>query len=204
MAESTPCRGVLFVLVGPAGVGKNTTMARVMEKMPPIRQLPTMTTRAIRPNEQQGREHHFVTLDEFRDMISRQALIEYQEVYPGKFYGTPRQALQEALDAQKKMIADIDVVGASKLKAAFPNEVVLIFIAPPSLDTLEKRLRKRGNMPEEEISKRLARASFELGYADHSDYRVINDRLDQTVQAVVEIIGKELNKRDCVSSLPNS
>jgi guanylate kinase len=196
LAESTPCRGVLFVLVGPSAVGKNTVMKGVMEQLAELRQLPTATTRPIRHGEQQGREHFFVTLDEFRRMIANQELIEYQEVYPGTFYGTPRKPMQEALDAGKKIIADIDVVGAGKVKAAFPREVVLIFIAPPSLDTLEKRLRKRGGVSEEEIRDRLARASFEMAYSDKCDYRVVNDRLENTVETVVEIVRQELGRRD--------
>lgn len=175
-----------------------------MEKVPELRQLPTITTRSIRQNEQHGREHFFVTEDEFRAMIANHALIEYQEVYPGKFYGTPRRPMQEALDAQKKIIADIEVVGASKLKEAFSSDVVLIFIAPPSLDTLEKRLRKRGNMSEEDISKRAERWPFEMKYADRCDYRVVNDELDHTVEKVVNIIRQELSKRDCSQPLSNA
>lgn len=197
LAESTPCHGVLFVLVGPSAVGKNTVMKRVMAKLPELRQLPTVTTRPIRKDEQQGREHYFVSLDDFRDMSANHELIEYQEVYPGWFYGTPRKLLIEAFEAQKKMIADIEVVGASKLKEEFPDRVVLIFMAPPSLDTLEQRLRSRGNMSEDEIAKRRERASFEMSYADRCDYRVTNDRLEPTVGAVLDIITGELIRRDC-------
>src|SRR5207253_8589286 len=146
LAEKTTCKGVLFVLVGPAGVGKNTIMAGAMSQIPQLSQLPTATTRPKRYTEQHGREHLFISLDEFREMIAKDALIEFQEVYPGKFYGTPRRTMQEALDARKALVADIEVVGASKLKEAFQDRVVRIFIAPPSLDDLEKRLRKRGHM----------------------------------------------------------
>src|SRR5258706_3693137 len=114
LAEKTSCKGVLFVLVGPSAVGKNTIMAGVMSQVPQLSQLPTATTRAIRNTEQHGREHLFVSPSEFRDMIDNNALVEYQEVYPGKFYGTPRSAMQNALDSQKTLIADIEVVGASK------------------------------------------------------------------------------------------
>jgi guanylate kinase len=197
VAENAPAEGVLFILVGPAGVGKSTIMTRVMAALPQVRQLPTMTTRPMRPTEQQGREHYFVTVEEFRSLIGNQALIEYQEVYPGTFYGMPRQIMQDSLNAQKKMIADIEVVGAGKIKAAYPDHVVLIFVAPPSLDALEKRLRQRGHMSEEEISKRLDRASFELGYPDQYDYRIINDTLEHSVEAVTGIIRDELARRGC-------
>jgi guanylate kinase len=197
VAETAPGKGVLFILVGPAGVGKNTIMAHLMAAQPQLRQLPTMTTRPMRPTEQQGREHYFVTVEEFRALIEKQALIEYQEVYPGTFYGMPRQIMQDALNAQQKMIADIDVVGAGKIKAAFPEHVVVIFVAPPSPDDLEKRLRKRGHMSEAEIGERLDRAAFELGYPDQYDYRIINDSLQACVEAVAGIVHDELARRGC-------
>jgi guanylate kinase len=200
LAESTRCKGALFVLVGPSAVGKNTIMTRVMSQRPQLRQFPTMTTREKRSNEEQGREHFFVTLDEFRKLLADNALIEHQEVYPGKFYGTPRQQMQTLLDAGRTMIADIDVLGASKLKEAFPDRVILIFIEPPTPDDLEKRLRERGNMSEEEIAKRLERAAFELKFAEKCEYRVVNDTLEHSVEKVIEIVDAELVKRDCVQA----
>ncbi len=197
MTEIAPCQGVLFVLVGPSGVGKNAIMQGVLKKVPRLRQFPTMTTRPKRPDEQQGEQHFFVTLDEFRQMIAQGAFVEYQEVYSGKYYGTPRQHLQDALDASKMLIADIEVLGADKVKAAFPDRVVPIFIAPPSLTDLERRLRKREKTSEEEIAQRLARAPFELSYARQCDYCVVNDTLDQTIDAVAEIVQQELNRRGC-------
>lgn len=198
MAESARCKGALFVLVGPSAVGKNTIMGGVMAQRPQLSQFPTMTTRAIRSNEQQGREHFFVTPDEFRKLMDDNALIEHQEVYPGKFYGTPRQQMQTLLDAGKTMIADIEVLGAGKLKEAFPDRVILIFIEPPTPDDLKKRLLIRGNMSEDEIAKRLERAAFELKFAEKCDYRVVNDTLEHSVEKVIEIVDAELIKRDCV------
>jgi guanylate kinase len=197
LVESVRCKGLLFVLCGPAGVGKNSIMGSAMSNLPQLRQLPTLTTRAKRPNEQHGREHYFVNGDQFDEMVANHALVEYQEVYPGKFYGTPRQPMQEALDATEKLIADIDVVGAKKLKEAFPNNVVLIFIAPPSLDDLETRLRHRGNMSEDEIGKRLQRSLFEMSYAKECEYRVVNDTLDNAAAQVIEIIRQEMHKHNC-------
>ncbi len=197
MVESTPCKGLLFVLVGPSGAGKNGIMERVREKIPHLRQLPTITTRSMRPTEQNGREHIFVTEDQFREMITDHSLIEFQEVYPGKFYGTPRKPMQEALDAREKLIADIEVVGAGKLKQTFPDYVILIFIAPPTIQDLEKRLRNRGKMSEEEINERLARAPFEMKYADECDYRVVNDTFEHAVEQVAEIVRQELLRHGC-------
>jgi guanylate kinase len=202
LAQDTSCRGVMFVLVGPAGVGKNTIMGGVKVRLPQLEQLPTVTTRLPRPTEKEGREHVFVSGDTFQQMVTDEALIEYQEVYPGKFYGTPRSGMQAALDHGKTMIADIDVVGAGKLKAAFPDRVVLIFITPPDRDDLEERLRARGNMSEEEIATRLKRASLELSFAGQSDYRVVNDVLERSVEDVCRIIHDELIRRHCLKN-PN-
>jgi guanylate kinase len=193
----------MFVLVGPAGVGKNTIMGGVKARQLQLEQLPTVTTRQPRPTEKEGREHFFVDLDTFQQMITDEALIEYQEVYPGKFYGTPRAGMQAALDNGKTMIADIDVVGAGKLKAAFPDRVVLIFIMPPDKDDLEERLRSRGNMSEEEITTRLKRASLELSYAGQADHRVVNDTIERSVEHVCQLIRDELSHRNCLKD-PNT
>src|SRR5471030_1776494 len=127
VTEKPIMNGALFVLVGPAGVGKNAIMKRVMEKLS-LHQLPTMTTRTIRTGEQEGREHFFVSLERFQEMIVDNALIEHQEVYPGKFYGTPRKPMQDALLGGTNLVADIEVKGAQALKQAFPDNVTLIFI----------------------------------------------------------------------------
>jgi guanylate kinase len=201
LTETAPCQGVLFVLVGPSGVGKNETMTGVLAKVPRLRQFPTMTTRSKRANEQQGVQHFFVTPEEFRRLIAEGALVEYQEVYTDKYYGTPRLHLQDAFNNASAVIADIEVLGANKIKAAFPDHVVTIFIAPPSLAVLEERLRNRvktEKISEEEIKERLERAVFELSYARQCDYCVINDTLPQTVDAVTAIVVQELNRRGCV------
>src|SRR5262249_31390449 len=157
-----------------SGVGKNEIMRGLLAQYPSLRQLATATTRPMRETEQQGREHLFVSPETFQDMITHGDLVEYQEVYQGWFYGTPRGATQQAFSAGGKLSADIEVLGAKALKAAFPENAVSIFIAPPDLKTLEIRLSKRGHMTPEEIVKRLARAPFELEYASQCDYHVIN------------------------------
>lgn len=196
MTESDSLTGVLFVLVGPAGVGKNTIMKHVMEKLPILHQLPTVTTRAMRPGEQEGREHFFVSLDEFQKIKASHGLIEDQEVYPGMFYGTPRRQLTEALRNGEKIIADIEVIGAQRLDEAFPDNIVLIFVSPPTLADLEVRLRQRGNMSEQEIHNRLARANREMPFARDCDYRITNDDLERSVATVTNIISQELLKQE--------
>ena len=191
---STRPNGVLFIMVGPAGAGKNTIMKRIIECNLPVRQMPTVTTRPMRPTEQEAREHFFISIDKFNELLAENALIEHEEVYPGSFYGTPRKQLYDLLNSGEKLIADIEVHGAFKLKEAFPENVVLIFIAPPSLEALEQRIRERGNVSEEELAKRLKRAEWELGFRHRCDYQVINDDFDLAVEEVTDIINRELDR----------
>lgn len=195
MINLAPGEGALFVLVGPAGVGKNTVISRVLQQFPRLRRLPTATTRPRRSDEQEGREHFFVTPETFQKMIGEGVLIEHQEVHPGKFYGAVRQYTHDALDAGELLIADIDILGAEALKADLGERAITIFVFPPSLEVLEARLRKRGNMPETEIADRLKRASFELSRSDKCQYRVTNGTLEQCVSEVVAIIRQEIARR---------
>lgn len=192
------CSGVLIVLVGPAGVGKNTIMQRAIAAVPQLRQMPTATTRTARNNEQHGREHWFVTREAFQSMIDADELLEYQEVHPGRFYGTPRQQIVEALANQHDwLIADIDIAGAAVLRKEFPEDAVLIFIEPPDLETLHARMEARGQASEAEIQERLARVPREMAFAAECNYRVLNSDLDQAVQQVIDIIQAEALRRQC-------
>jgi guanylate kinase len=166
--------GLLFILVGPGGVGKNTLMEAVLPRFDRLGQLATITTRAIRPNEQPGVQHVFVTPKAFEQMIADGELVEYEEVHPGKYYGVPRRPLEAAFAAGDDLIADIEVSGAAKVRATYPENTVLIFIKPPSLSVLEERMRARGETPEG-IAQRMERAAREMAYADQCDYVIVND-----------------------------
>ena len=123
--------GVVFVMIGPGGAGKNAIMKAIMAVFPAVRQLATATTRPMRADERQGREHLFVSETRFRAMIQNDELLEHQEVTPGKYYGIPRQTVEESLAAGAALIADIEVLGAMRLAAAYPDNVVQIFITVP-------------------------------------------------------------------------
>lgn len=196
--ETAPDKGLLFILIGPTAVGKNSIMNAVMERLPRLRQLPTVTTRSPRPNEQEGREHFFVNRAKFDQLLANGELLESQEVVPGFFYGTPRQQTQAALHANELLIADIDILGAKAIKAAIPDQVVLIFVEPPNMAVLAERIRKRedGKMTEEEITKRLERAKFELSHAGEFEHRVVNDILETAVRETLDIIAQAISKRE--------
>ena len=197
-ATQAACPGVLIVLVGPSGVGKNTIMQGAIAALPRLSQMPTATTRPPRSNEQHGREHWFLSLEQFQAMIAADDLIEYQEVHPGRFYGTPRRQIFQTLhDDHAWLIADIDIAGASALRKVFPQNAVLIFIEPPDLETLQARMRARGQVSETEIQERLARVPRELAFAVECDYRVLNTNLTDATQQVITIIQNEAQRRQC-------
>lgn len=199
-------RGLLFVMVGPGGTGKNTLMNQVMKELS-LKQLATATTRPIRPNEEQGREHHFVSLEEFREMIANDELLEYQEVTKEKFYGIPRAAVKDPLEVGTHLIADIDVYGAKILRETFPDDVILIFVTVPG-DTLEEQLttlrermiQRLEHEPTQadlaHIEERLERArTLELPFETECNHILINDHLDTTAQRLNEIIRQKLQER---------
>ena len=197
-AAQPDCTGLLIVLVGPAGVGKNTIMQRVIAALPRLSQMPTATTRAPRDNEKHGREHWFISLEAFQAMIATGELLEYQEVHPGRFYGTPRNQIFQALRHDHAwLVADIDIAGAAALRNVFPESAVLIFIEPPDLDTLSIRMHSRGQATEAEIQERLARVPRELAFAVECDYRVLNGTLDDAVKQVLAIIQTEAERHQC-------
>lgn len=191
---TTPQRrqGLIFVLVGPPGVGKNALMNTVLQRVNNLKQLPTATTRARRPNEQHGREHLFVTRPEFQQLIDSQALIEWQVVH-GELYGMPRATIEEAIAGERDLIADIEVLGATYLRSLYPDNAVLIFIQPPNLDELKKRMETRGETPEE-IAKRLRRVDMEMQYAPLCDYLITNEVLEDASEILYAIVLAERSR----------
>jgi len=192
--ETQQPMGHLFVLVGPPGVGKNAIMKPVMARMSHLLQLPTATTRAIRPTEQEGREHFFLTREDFEALIRDNALIEHKVVH-GNLYGMRRDTVDDAVWAiDNDRIADVDILGALDVKSLYAANVTLIFIMPPSVETLRDRMRERGETTES-IEKRLERVDMELSMADRCDYLVINDVFDDAVEMVCGIVLAERSRR---------
>jgi guanylate kinase len=187
--------GLLFILVGPGGVGKNALMQTVLPRFEHLRQLPTATTRAPREGEQHGRERLFVSLEEFKRMMANGELVEHEEVHPGKFYGVPRCTVEDALREGEDLIADIEVAGAAKVHTAYPDNTVLIFIAPPSLDVLSQRMRNRGES-EAGIAERIARAEHEMDFLSKSEHIIINDQFERASAELYDVICRERAERD--------
>lgn len=201
MTTTEKLSGVIFVMIGPGGAGKNAIMKAVISANPAIQQLATATTRPMRADEKQGREHLFVSERAFRAMISNNELLEHQEVTPGKFYGIPRRTVAEALAAGAALIADIEVFGAIELAAAYPLNVVQVFVTAPGGDSaaqlalLEARMRSRADETTD-IERRLERArTLELPYQARCDYTVVNDDLARAIKTTSAIISRELEER---------
>jgi guanylate kinase len=189
--------GILFVLVGPSGAGKNTLMKRVQEQLGDLPQLATMTTRAQRADEKSGREHWFVSHAEFQTLINTNALVEWQRVHLDDLYGTPRRTVEEALDADRDLIADVEFLGAEKLYDTYPDNTVLIFVTPPSLDILADRILKRGNVTPEALQDRIERAKFEMTFAPRCDYLILNDEIEPAADDLRQAIQSErIRRRD--------
>ena len=178
----------IFVFSGASGVGKSSALKRVMEAREDLRFSVSATTRAPRPGEEDGVHYFFVTKERFEQMIEDRQMLEY-DAHHENLYGTPKSQLL----GDKHVVLDIEPNGAFQVKRNYPD-AALIFVTPPSLEELERRLRGRGDTPEEQIEIRRARAKWEIAQSDHYDYVVLNDDLDRCVAEILDIIDYEIKK----------
>lgn len=181
-------KGKLFIISGASGVGKSTVLRRVMEQRNDLLFSVSATTRAPRPDEKEAVSYYFVSKDTFREMINRGEFLEY-DAHMNNFYGTPKGQLEEKL-LRGHVILDIEPNGAFTVQKARPD-AVLIFIAPPSMEEVERRLRKRGDTTEDQIQLRLKRASWEMAQSEKYNYIVINDRVEACAEEILNIIARE-------------
>lgn len=179
-------KGILLVVSGFSGAGKGTVVNRLREKYDEYALSISMTSRKPRPTDVEGETYFFVTREKFEKTIAENGLLEYAE-YCGNYYGTPRAFVEEQLNAGKNVILEIEIQGATNIKKAFP-ESLLIFITPPSATELERRLKGRGTETDDVIAKRLKRAFEESDGMDTYDYIVVNDDLEECVDEVHRII----------------
>jgi guanylate kinase len=181
-------RGRLIVLAGPSGVGKSSIVAALRERLPDLFFSVSATTRARRPGEEDGRDYHFVGNDGFDDLIARGELLEWAEIHGGlQRSGTPRAPVEEALAAGRPVLVEVDLNGARALKAAMP-ESVSVFVEPPSLDELKRRLRKRGTESPEQFARRLQTAGEELAARAEFDVALVNEDVQDVADRLVELL----------------
>jgi guanylate kinase len=178
----------VFVITGPSGVGKGTLIRLLRERIPQLALSVSATTRAPRPGEEDGVDYHFLSDEEFADKVAAGEFVEWAE-YSGRRYGTLRSELQRQLDAGRPVVLEIEVQGARQVRKAMP-EAVQIFIEPPQGEALRDRLVGRGTDDPDEVARRLDVAREELAAAGEFQYRVVNDRLEEAVARLVEIVNR--------------
>ena len=182
-------KGKLLVISGPSGAGKSTVVSKAIEGRDDICFSTSATTRSPRPGEVDGREYFFVSFERFLEMVANDELLEHAE-YVANRYGTPRAYVEQRLEEGMNVVLDIEVQGARQVRRQMP-EAVLIFIAPPSLEELEKRLRGRGTDTESAIEGRLIRARQEYQEADFYDDLIVNDNVEKAAAKLNAIIEAE-------------
>ena len=190
-------KGILIVVSAPAGCGKDTILEQALAKNDNLFYSVSATSRAMRPGETDGVSYHFKTREQFEDMINNGELLEYTE-YCGNYYGTPKKAVTDMLEAGKDVILKIEIEGAANVKRIFPD-CTMIFILPPSIKQLDRRLHKRGTETEEVIALRLQQAKKELAFAENYDYLVVNDDLPVAVEDFLAVVrGEKCSKKRSV------
>lgn len=194
-----PDRGVLFVVSGPSGVGKSTLVQAAMARIPGLRFSVSATTRAPRAGERDGVDYHFVSAQRFADLVEADAFLEHATVYD-RSYGTLRDPTEAALASGASLILDIDVQGSEQVRARKPD-AVHVFVLPPSLDALERRLRSRGTDDELTIRRRMDQAMQQLRGCVRYDYVLVNDDLEASHAAFQGILLAETSRRDRRSSV---
>ncbi len=188
-------KGKLIIISAPSGCGKSTIIGDIMDRGELDLQFSvSATNRKPRPGEVDGVSYHFLSDEEFKDLIANGAFVEYEQVYPGRYYGTLRSEIQNRVDAGHNVILDIDVNGGMNVRRQFGDEALSIFIAPPSIDELRRRLVQRGSESPEAIEERVGRAEYELGFRDRFDHVVVNDELPRAIGEIEKLMADFINK----------
>lgn len=183
-------KGKLIIFSAPSGTGKSTIINWLMQEHSELKMVFSIscTSRAPRGTERNGVEYFFLTPDEFRSRIEAGEFLEYEEVYTDRYYGTLKSQVERQCDAGQNVVFDVDVKGGCNIKQHYGDKALSIFIMPPSVDELRRRLESRATDAPEVIDQRIARAEFEIGFADKFDKVVVNDDLDKAKKEVLGII----------------
>ena len=187
-------RGLMLVLSSPSGAGKSSISRRLLESDDNISLSISATSRKRRPGEVEGRDYHFVTPEDFQIMIHENRFLEYAKVFD-HYYGTPAEQVREKLNQGRDILFDIDWQGTQSLKATARDDLVSVFILPPSYRELEVRLKKRNQDTDQEVAKRMSKAADELSHFPEYDYIIINHDLEESVKQIHAILMAERRRR---------
>jgi guanylate kinase len=187
-------RGLMLVLSSPSGAGKSTLAKSLLESDDQITMSVSVTTRPMRPGEEEGVDYYFISTDDFGLMVNRHQLLEHAKVFDN-YYGTPQEPVEEALASGRDVLFDIDWQGAQQLAEAAGDDLVKVFILPPSKQVLEERLHQRAQDPEDVVAGRMAKANDEMSHWPEYDYIIVNENLELAKRQVGEILAAERLKR---------
>ncbi|HJB73743.1 MULTISPECIES: guanylate kinase [Barnesiella] len=187
-------RGKLVIFSAPSGSGKSTIIQSLLNRDLNLSFSISATSRAPRGTEKNGVEYYFISPEEFRQRIANGEFLEYEEVYAGKFYGTLKSEVERILDSGRNVIFDVDVVGGLNIKKYYGDQALALFIQPPSIEELEKRLKHRATDAPEVIASRVAKAEYELSFAPRFDHIIVNDILEKAQEEAYQTIRQFLDK----------
>ncbi|NTT85144.1 guanylate kinase [Tabrizicola fusiformis] len=195
MAQDQTRRGLLLILSSPSGAGKSTLARRLMGWDATLRFSVSATTRSPRPGEEDGREYYFKSREAFEDMVKTGQMLEHAEVF-GNYYGSPRGPVEAAMKAGRDTLFDIDWQGGQQIKQHMRDDVVSVFVLPPSIAELERRLRSRAQDSDEVIAGRMAKSQAEISHWAEYDYVIVNRDIDSAFAELVTILQAERLRRD--------
>ena len=187
-------RGIMVVLSSPSGAGKTTLTRKLLRENPDMAMSVSATTRAPRPGEKDGEDYYFISKNKFAEMVDEDEFLEHAKVFDN-FYGTPRAPVEQALSDGRDVVFDIDWQGAQQLTQAAADDLVKIFILPPNMRELEKRLRTRAQDSDEVIAKRMSKSEAEISHWPEYDYVIVNENIDTAMEELRTIVNAERNRR---------
>ena len=188
--SSNSFQGKAIIFSAPSGAGKTTIVRYLLEKELPLLFSISACSRNRRPNEMDGKDYYFLSIDEFKAKVSNNAFVEWEEVYENHFYGTLKSEIDRIWSNHQHVVFDVDVVGGLNLKKHFGDRALAIFIKPPSLDVLFKRLENRATETKKSLNKRIEKATHEMKFSSSFDLIIVNDRLDKAKKDAFENVSK--------------
>ncbi len=175
-------KGRLIIISAPSGAGKTTIVKNLLSAIPDLEFSISACSRSKRPGETHGKDYYYLTIDEFREKISNNEFLEWEEVYKDHYYGTLRSEVERIRNSGKHAVVDVDIAGGLNIKREFGEEALSVFIQPPSSEVLEQRLRNRGTETPDNLETRIRKAEYELGFADQFDTIIINKDLHTAIE----------------------